>query len=249
VRVREDLPVLPGAVPAPEDKARGTAADGYGDEQEGSAAGGLRDAGVQAGGEQDGRQSDPRNRLAAARRGRKHSNQTYFKPLEFEQSLAVLERVAQQNESATCKTMKEHFKSQNLQRGSMGANEIWRAKAAQTFALFLLKSFSYLDAEGFAFLATFVLAFAESLNATGWELLQRSNLAFSQASSDFCLANDCEHALEVSNVFVAEFLPRALEKYKAKSRQRLESDFDRNIKLTQHFTDWLYLNHFTDSKL
>jgi hypothetical protein len=77
----------------------------------------------------------------------------------------------------------------------------------------LLKSYRFLDAVAFRLLSVFVISYAEALNAMGWEMLMKNNQIENRNEQEFCLINNCEHALEVSNVFVTEFLPRNLEKY------------------------------------
>ena len=58
------------------------------------------------------------------------------------------------------------------------------------------------------------MTYAEALNAIGWEMLIRNNLTDNaNDKNEFCLVNNCENALEVSNEFVTEYLPKALEKY------------------------------------
>jgi hypothetical protein len=57
------------------------------------------------------------------------------------------------------------------------------------------------------------MTYAETLNRMGWEMIARNNLAENYGeTNEFCLVNTSEHALEVSNEFVTEFLPKALEK-------------------------------------
>ena len=77
----------------------------------------------------------------------------------------------------------------------------------------MLKSYDRLDEVKFELLTIFVMTYAEALNAMGWELLERNNLIDNtHEKPEFCIVNNCEHVLEVSNEFVTEFLPRAFEK-------------------------------------
>ena len=57
------------------------------------------------------------------------------------------------------------------------------------------------------------MTYAETLNSIGWDMLLRNNLIENTIDKkEFCLINNCEHVLEVSNEFVTEFLPKELEK-------------------------------------
>ena len=70
-----------------------------------------------------------------------------------------------------------------------------------------------MDEDNFEFLVLFVMTYAETLNRMGWEMIAPNNLAENYGeTNEFCLVNTSEHALEVSNEFVTEFLPKALEK-------------------------------------
>jgi len=58
------------------------------------------------------------------------------------------------------------------------------------------------------------MIYAMDLDEEGWNVLLRqgARIDVKERELKFCLVNNCENILEISNEFVTEFLPKELQK-------------------------------------
>ena len=60
----------------------------------------------------------------------------------------------------------------------------------------------------FQYLAYFICIYALILDKDGWGLLKKLNKNIDKNEDNFCLMNNSEFILEISNEFVTDFLPK-----------------------------------------
>lgn len=121
------------------------------------------------------------------------------------------------------------------------------AKIDDIFAVFLLSISKHLKAEYYKEMALFACIYQKAL----FELAQKNNPNFSLEQKD---SLNADFIIENSNEFILEVLPQLLPKLKLDQlADKLiflgSQKINYMILLTQHFGNWLYACHFTDSKL
>lgn len=122
------------------------------------------------------------------------------------------------------------------------------AKIDEIFATFLINISKHLKVEYYKEMALFTCIYQKAL----FELAQKKNPDFSIEQKD---SLNAEFIIDNSNEFILEVLPQLLPKLKLDQvTEKLfflggDQKINCMILLTQHFGNWLYACHFTDSKL
>lgn len=123
-----------------------------------------------------------------------------------------------------------------------GPNGPKNAKIDEIFAIFLLKIAKHLKVQYFKEMVMFVCLYRKALIDLAKKKIPKLNLE--NLNADFIIEN--------SNEFILEILPTLLPQYNIENSYFLsieENKINNAILLTQHFGNWLYACHFTDSKL
>ncbi len=118
--------------------------------------------------------------------------------------------------NSTLQHIFQNFLNKNFLLTTHTFSQIFSFKIHQAFSMFLLQCHSYFDKEQFNLIAHMVMIYAVELDEEGWEILEKIMAKGAKRPRDqndenrFCLENNCEHILEISNNFVTEFLPQEL---------------------------------------
>lgn len=142
-------------------------------------------------------------------------------------------------------------KSPNLIEQTINLEVIGSKKASldEIFAIFLIKIAKHLKIPYFKEIALFICIYKKALIEIS-KLEKETNEKNKLEDSSTEL--NAEFIIEKSNEFILDLLPKLLPLYKFENLVFLGEDVDQinnAILLTQHFGNWLYSSHFTDSKL
>ena len=125
-------------------------------------------------------------------------------------------------------------------------SEIKHANMNEIFSVFLLKISKHLKPEYFKEIALFICLYRKALV----ELSQREKEENEESLDSKNL--NAEFIIIKSNQFILEFLPKLFSQFHLDNLLFFGQEADKinnAILFTQHFGNWLYSCHFTDSKL
>ena len=115
-------------------------------------------------------------------------------------------------------------------------------KVSHAFAFFLLTIYDHIDKDSFIYLVNYMIVYIQSLNTKEW-------INKPQCENEFSVEHDCDNVLEISNELVTEYLPAFYQTEKEKNLNESDNDMEKYIQTSIYFSNWLYNNNFTDSKL
>jgi hypothetical protein len=125
----------------------------------------------------------------------------------------------------------------------------------EVLAILIYKMGWIVSSECLRELTTFVLLFRAHLNQNGYEQLKQkedpNNAQEETSLPEFCQNKTAEHILETSNWFIIEFLPNHFQQnpFEANLIGKSTEKLKITVHVTKHFSNWLYDNRFTNSKL
>jgi len=136
----------------------------------------------------------------------------------------------------------------HLMQESLDSEENGMKKSGvdKIFAIFLIKVGKHLKPQYLKEIALFISIYRKSLIEIAVREHKEKNLELNIDNLN------AEFIIERSNEFILEFLPKLLEEFKIENCLLVGAGpqkINNAILLTQHFGNWLFSCHFTDSKL